>query len=107
VLQTLWSRIAEVDAEDAFYAFKHVYLARNPGAEFRKCDYEAFRIGAPPVREEAFPARHGDKDAVEAARSQRRGRARGRADDDVSGASSRSVSEIECGQIESTCERAS
>jgi hypothetical protein len=40
-----WSMegIPEVDAEDAFYAFKHVYLARNPGAEFRKCDYDAFR----------------------------------------------------------------
>ena len=61
----------------------------------------------PPAREEALPARHGDKDAVEAAPPQRRGWARGRADDDVSGGSSRSVAEIECGQIESTCERAS
>ena len=62
------------------------------------------RLGAvphrrPPAREEALPAGHGDKDAVEAARPQRRGWARGRADDDVSGASSRSIAEIECGQI--------
>ncbi len=55
VPQTLWSRIAEVDAEDAFCAFKHVYLARNPGAEFRKCDYEAFRTGARQLAKKHFP----------------------------------------------------
>jgi hypothetical protein len=55
VLQTLWSRIAEVDAEDAFYPFKHVYLARHPGAEFRKCDHEAFRTGARQLAKKHFP----------------------------------------------------
>ncbi len=55
VLQTFWPRIAEVDVEDAFYAFKHVYLARNPGAEFRKCDYEAFRTGARQLAKKHFP----------------------------------------------------
>ena len=52
-----WSMedIPEVDAEDAFYAFKHVYLARHPGAEFRKCDYEAFRTGAHQLAKKHFP----------------------------------------------------
>ena len=52
-----WSmeEIPEVDADDTFYAFKHVYLARNPGAEFRKCDYEAFRTGAHQLAKKHFP----------------------------------------------------
>src|ERR1700675_1161920 len=52
-----WSmeEIPEVDAEDYFFALKHVYLARNPGAEFRKCDYEAFRTGAHQLAKKHFP----------------------------------------------------
>jgi hypothetical protein len=57
VLWTLWSRITEIDAEDAFYVFKHVYHARNPDAEFRKCDYEAFRTGARQLAKQHFPHR--------------------------------------------------
>src|SRR5262249_22031530 len=45
VLRTLLSRIGEVDAEDAFYAFKHVFLVRHPGTEFTAGDYKAFRDG--------------------------------------------------------------
>jgi hypothetical protein len=43
VLRALWSRAAEIEAEDAFCAFKAVFLARNPGARFRKGDYDAYR----------------------------------------------------------------
>ena len=45
VLRTLLMRVAEIDAEDAFCAFKHVFLARNGTAEFRRSDYRAFRTG--------------------------------------------------------------
>lgn len=55
VLRTLWNRIGEVDAEDAFYAFKHVYLARNPGVAFESGDYEAFRAGFRAVAVRHFP----------------------------------------------------
>jgi hypothetical protein len=55
VLRTLWQRIGEVDAEDAFYAFKHVYLARNPGAEFSSGNYADFRAGLRPLAKQYFP----------------------------------------------------
>lgn len=45
VLRTLWERTAEVGDEDAFLSFKHVFLVTNPGSEFRRADYDAFRIG--------------------------------------------------------------
>ena len=32
VTRTIWARMGEIDAEDAFYAFKHVYLAAQPAA---------------------------------------------------------------------------
>jgi hypothetical protein len=57
VARTLWARIGEVDAEDAFYAFKHVYLARNPRAEFREDDYAAFRAQLRPLVVRYFPHR--------------------------------------------------
>jgi hypothetical protein len=57
VARTLWARIGEVDAEDAFYAFKHVYLAHNPDAEFRKEDYAAFRAQLRPLAVRHFPHR--------------------------------------------------
>jgi hypothetical protein len=43
VARTLWQRVNEVDVEDAFLAFKHVWLASNPGGEFRHRDYAEFR----------------------------------------------------------------
>ncbi len=57
VARTLWARIGEIDAEDAFYAFKHVYLACNPHAEFRKTDYAAFRARLRPLAVRHFPHR--------------------------------------------------
>ena len=43
VARTLWNRTADIDAEDALYAFKAIHLAGNPDAEFQKSDYEAYR----------------------------------------------------------------
>jgi hypothetical protein len=57
VLRTLWARSTEVDAEDAYYAFKHVYLARNPGANFQNTDYAAFRRHFREMAKRYFPAR--------------------------------------------------
>jgi hypothetical protein len=55
VMRTLWNRVGEVDAEDAFYAFKHVYLAHNPAAVFQRRDYEAFRDGFRRLATRHFP----------------------------------------------------
>jgi hypothetical protein len=61
VARTLWARIGEVDAEDAFYAFKHVFLAWNPRAEFHKRDYTAFRAQLRPLAVRHFPHRMASK----------------------------------------------
>ncbi|MDE2229594.1 MAG: ferritin-like domain-containing protein [Alphaproteobacteria bacterium] len=55
VLKTLWDRVQEVDAEDAYIAFKHVFLASKPEADFRAADYEAFRSGVRRMGREYFP----------------------------------------------------
>jgi hypothetical protein len=55
VARTLWNRVGEVDAEDAFYAFKHVFLAHNPGAAFERRHYEAFRDGFRRLATRHFP----------------------------------------------------
>ena len=61
VARTLWARIGEVDAEDAFYAFKHVYLRHNPDAEFHEADYAAFRAQLRPLAVRHFPHRMASK----------------------------------------------
>jgi hypothetical protein len=55
VARTLWHRVGEVDAEDAFYAFKHVFLGSHPGARFERRDYVAFRAGFRTVAQQHFP----------------------------------------------------
>jgi hypothetical protein len=55
IAQTLWSRVGEVDAEDAFYAFKHVHLARHPDARFERRDYDGFRAGFRSLAKRHFP----------------------------------------------------
>jgi hypothetical protein len=35
IARTLWQRMTEVDDEDGFIAFKHVFVVSNPGAEFQ------------------------------------------------------------------------
>jgi hypothetical protein len=61
VARTLWARISEVDAEDAFYAFKHVYLGRNPQAEFHEDAYAAFRAQLRPLTVRHFPHKMASK----------------------------------------------
>jgi hypothetical protein len=55
ILRTLWQRATEVDVEDAFLAFKHVFLASNPGAEFQPADYDAFRARVRHLAKRHFP----------------------------------------------------
>ena len=55
VMRTLWNRVGEVDAEDAFYAFKHVFLATHPAARFERRDYDAFRAGFRAAAKRHFP----------------------------------------------------
>lgn len=45
VLRALWSRLVDVEAEDALCAYKALFLARHPGIEFDRSDYEAYRDG--------------------------------------------------------------
>jgi len=55
VFKTLWERAMEIDDEDALIAFKHAFLARNPGAEFRMQDYEDYRAGVRRLGKAYFP----------------------------------------------------
>jgi len=55
VLKTLWDRAQEVDAEDAYIAFKHVFCVNNPDAEFQPAEYEVFRNGVRRLSREYFP----------------------------------------------------
>ncbi len=55
VLRTLWARAADIDAEDAFYAFRAIYRAGNPDAEFKKSDYDAYRRDLSRLGRRAFP----------------------------------------------------
>ncbi len=42
ILKALAQRIREIDGEDGFIAFKHVWLAMNPGRRFTKRHYRRF-----------------------------------------------------------------
>ena len=55
ILRTLLNRAAEIEAEDAFYAFKAVFRVCNPDAEFQKCDYAAYRDSAVQLTKGHFP----------------------------------------------------
>lgn len=55
ILRTLWNRVSEVDNEDAFLAFKHVYLTANPGVDFKPADYEAFRAATRQLARRYYP----------------------------------------------------
>jgi hypothetical protein len=43
VARTLWRRVKEVENEDGFYAFKHVYLERHPARRFDESVYLKLR----------------------------------------------------------------
>jgi rubrerythrin len=55
VLRTLWSRAAEVEAADAFHAFKSVFLVRNPDSEFHRRHYAAYVDGIAQLAKHHFP----------------------------------------------------
>ena len=61
VARTLWRRMREVDAEDAYLAFKHVYLTHHPGAVFREADYAAYRAQLRPFAARHYPYRMASK----------------------------------------------
>ena len=43
VARALWHRVREIENEDAYYAFKHVYLERHPGQRSHEDAYRMFR----------------------------------------------------------------
>jgi rubrerythrin len=55
VLRALWHRTSEIDAEDAFYSFKALHLARTAGGGFRQSDYEAYRDSVRQLARRHFP----------------------------------------------------
>lgn len=55
VLRTLLRRMSEVNAEDAFFAFKHVHLTCHPGASFGMRDYKAMRDAFRRLAKPHFP----------------------------------------------------
>jgi hypothetical protein len=55
ISRTLWQRMIEVDAEDAFLSFKHVFLAANPNTEFQPGDYRRFRANVRGLARRYYP----------------------------------------------------
>lgn len=55
VLRELWRRGAGVKAEDAYFAFKHVFLVANPDASFTEEEYDRFRASFRRIGRDAFP----------------------------------------------------
>ncbi len=45
ILRALLNRASDVESEDALCAYKAVFKVRNPGAEFGRADYNAWRDG--------------------------------------------------------------
>lgn len=42
VLKAVWRRIREIQAEDSYIAFKHVYGGRHPGQPFRQSEWRRY-----------------------------------------------------------------
>jgi hypothetical protein len=55
VLRTLFGRVADLEAEDTFYAYKAVFRVRHPASEFRRIDYNAYRDGVVRLMRDHFP----------------------------------------------------
>lgn len=55
VLRQLWRRSAGVKDEDAYIAFKHVFLVRNPGVPFTDERYDEFRASFRRIGKDSFP----------------------------------------------------
>jgi len=57
ILKTLIGRIREIDGEDAYIAFKHVWQAANPGRPFKARYYKAFNRAVRRLAGEHYPFR--------------------------------------------------
>jgi len=57
LLHTLWQRLGEVEQEDAYFAFKHVYETAHPGRRFGQRDYRRFRRYYARLLRENYPFR--------------------------------------------------
>jgi len=55
ILRQLWKRSTDVKAEDAYIAFKHVFLVRNPDEPFTEEAYDEFRASFRRIGRSAFP----------------------------------------------------
>ena len=55
ILRQLWRRGAGVKAEDAYVAFKHAFLVRNPDATYSEAEYDKFRASFRRIGRKAFP----------------------------------------------------
>jgi hypothetical protein len=55
VLRILLSRASEIETEDAFHAFKSVFLVRNPDTEFQRSDYTGYVEGISKLAKHHFP----------------------------------------------------
>jgi hypothetical protein len=55
VARALWSRVVDVEAEDAFCAYKALFLARHPGVEPTKGNYEEYRTGVLQLMKDHLP----------------------------------------------------
>ncbi len=55
ILRQLWKRSTDVKAEDAYIAFKHVFLERNPGEPFTAEAYDKFRASFRRIGRSNFP----------------------------------------------------
>ena len=55
ILRQLWKRSTDVKAEDAYFAFKHVFLEHNEGAAFTQEAYDEFRASFRRLGRTTFP----------------------------------------------------
>jgi hypothetical protein len=55
ILRQLWKRSTDVKAEDAYFAFKHVFLERNPDEAFTLEAYDEFRASFRRLGRTTFP----------------------------------------------------
>jgi len=55
ILRQLWKRSTDVKAEDAYFAFKHVFLERNPEEAFTQEAYDEFRASFRRIGRTIFP----------------------------------------------------
>jgi hypothetical protein len=55
ILRQLWKRSTDVKAEDAYFAFKHVFLERNPEEAFTQEAYDEFRASFRRLGRTTFP----------------------------------------------------